>query len=124
MCANTAFFFFFNNTATTEIYTLSLHDALPIYQRVHRRLPGAEALPRPRRRRRPLGRVRSGVQRAAREGRPKARVARRVEPLLADAPRPQRADRDLRAGRALGDRGLRQSRPRPGARGRPLARAL
>src|SRR5437868_15387461 len=23
-------FFFFNNTATTEIYTLSLHDALPI----------------------------------------------------------------------------------------------
>src|SRR3989441_13322358 len=25
-------FFFFNDTATTEIYTLSLHDALPIYQ--------------------------------------------------------------------------------------------
>src|SRR5256886_17404841 len=25
------FFFFFNDTATTEIYTLSLHDALPIY---------------------------------------------------------------------------------------------
>ena len=24
-------FFFFNETATTEIYTLSLHDALPIY---------------------------------------------------------------------------------------------
>src|SRR6266540_6179527 len=24
------FFFFFNDTATTEIYTLSLHDALPI----------------------------------------------------------------------------------------------
>src|SRR5437762_13398307 len=24
-------FFFFNNTATTDIYTLSLHDALPIY---------------------------------------------------------------------------------------------
>src|SRR2546425_6325070 len=30
------FFFFFNDTATTEIYTLSLHDALPIY------LPPAE----------------------------------------------------------------------------------
>ena len=29
-------FFFFNDTATTEIYTLSLHDALPIY-RGHRR---------------------------------------------------------------------------------------
>src|SRR2546430_7925325 len=27
------FFFFFNDTATTEIYTLSLHDALPIYRR-------------------------------------------------------------------------------------------
>src|SRR3712207_8258859 len=26
-------FFFFNDTATTEIYTLSLHDALPIYYR-------------------------------------------------------------------------------------------
>jgi len=29
MC-NCLFFFFFNDTATTEIYTLSLHDALPI----------------------------------------------------------------------------------------------
>src|SRR3712207_7967564 len=28
-------FFFFNDTATTEIYTLSLHDALPIYREVH-----------------------------------------------------------------------------------------
>src|SRR6202040_1613561 len=28
------FFFFFNDTATTEIYTLPLHDALPIYRRV------------------------------------------------------------------------------------------
>src|SRR5687768_18008169 len=26
--------FFFNDTATTEIYTLSLHDALPIYRRL------------------------------------------------------------------------------------------
>src|SRR6266850_8584143 len=34
--------FFFNDTATTEIYTLSLHDALPIYQRRpdHRRAHG------------------------------------------------------------------------------------
>src|SRR3989442_10922539 len=29
------FFFFFNDTATTEIYTLSLHDALPIFHRGH-----------------------------------------------------------------------------------------
>src|SRR3712207_8161286 len=28
---------FFNDTATTEIYTLSLHDALPIFRRTHRR---------------------------------------------------------------------------------------
>src|SRR3712207_7005982 len=28
------FFFFFNDTATTEIYTLSLHDALPIWEDV------------------------------------------------------------------------------------------
>src|ERR1041384_8841267 len=40
-------FFFFNDTATTEIYTLSLHDALPISARPgcdtgrgHRRPPG------------------------------------------------------------------------------------
>src|SRR5690349_23635671 len=31
------FFFFFNDTATTEIYTLSLHDALPISSRLCRR---------------------------------------------------------------------------------------
>src|SRR5256885_8265857 len=29
-CLLFSFFFFFNDTATTEIYTLSLHDALPI----------------------------------------------------------------------------------------------
>src|SRR3989442_3227222 len=44
-------FFFFNDTATTEIYTLSLHDALPIWagggvarlrqERGRRRGPGA-----------------------------------------------------------------------------------
>src|SRR5215510_15865359 len=34
------FFFFFNDTATTEIYTLSLHDALPIrpYVGAHREI--------------------------------------------------------------------------------------
>src|SRR3989475_10119991 len=30
-------FFFFNDTATTEIYTLSLHDALPICRRLVKR---------------------------------------------------------------------------------------
>src|SRR2546427_3693784 len=37
-------FFFFNDTATTEIYTLSLHDALPIYLRLLR-APDSRALP-------------------------------------------------------------------------------
>src|SRR2546422_3008781 len=36
-------FFFFNDTATTEIYTLSLHDALPIS--VRRDAPGAHQRP-------------------------------------------------------------------------------
>src|SRR2546427_3715336 len=39
------FFFFFNDTATTEIYTLSLHDALPIsqiYQRMGERAKAAD----------------------------------------------------------------------------------
>src|SRR5947209_14722997 len=30
-CLSLLLFFFFNDTATTEIYTLSLHDALPIW---------------------------------------------------------------------------------------------
>src|SRR2546429_3234189 len=30
LCLEILYFFFFNDTATTEIYTLSLHDALPI----------------------------------------------------------------------------------------------
>src|SRR5689334_25124600 len=37
-------FFFFNDTATTEIYTLSLHDALPISSRQRRnsRIPAED----------------------------------------------------------------------------------
>src|SRR2546422_5430646 len=37
-----SFFFFFNDTATTEIYTLSLHDALPILPAPARSLERAE----------------------------------------------------------------------------------
>src|SRR5437899_3822755 len=33
------FFFFFNDPATTEIYTLSLHDALPISSLLQERVP-------------------------------------------------------------------------------------
>src|SRR6266542_7009143 len=38
--------FFFNDTATTEIYTLSLHDALPIWLSGHR-LSGSRPCPKP-----------------------------------------------------------------------------
>src|SRR2546425_3110355 len=54
-----SFFFFFNDTATTEIYTLSLHDALPI------------SIPHPRGLRR-----RAGARRA---GPPEPRAAARSE---------------------------------------------
>src|SRR5689334_25116493 len=52
----TLFIFFFNDTATTEIYTLSLHDALPIYAlgnnvQLHlRRTAGDRQIPRPQER--------------------------------------------------------------------------
>src|SRR5256885_11655925 len=39
--------FFFNDTATTEIYTLSLHDALPISARVNGRRAVATRVMRP-----------------------------------------------------------------------------
>src|SRR5438874_10713563 len=48
------FFFFFNDPPTPEIYTLSLHDALPIY-RVRRRPEGAARAPLLWRAARPAG---------------------------------------------------------------------
>src|SRR5258706_12111213 len=59
MYYNQPFFFFFNDTATTEIYTLSLHDALPIS---HHRGPPR---PRPRRARRCRSRQTSARRRSA-----------------------------------------------------------
>src|SRR6266487_4758300 len=41
-------YFFFNDTATTEIYTLSLHDALPIRRGAARRVALRDADPRGR----------------------------------------------------------------------------
>src|SRR3712207_8584405 len=38
--------FFFNDTATTEIYTLSLHDALPISYSAVRKMPAPGPMPR------------------------------------------------------------------------------
>src|SRR5215216_8190045 len=43
------FFFFFNDTATTEIYTLSLHDALPISPPSSRTARCGGPIPRPAR---------------------------------------------------------------------------
>src|SRR2546426_8459468 len=48
-------FFFFNDTATTEIYTLSLHDALPISRARRLRGRGRRAHARRARRRRRRG---------------------------------------------------------------------
>src|SRR5256885_16620543 len=42
---SSSIFFFFNDTATTEIYTLSLHDALPIWFGFPRLVRGQEIAP-------------------------------------------------------------------------------
>src|SRR3712207_9124940 len=71
MTRSIAFFFFFNDTATTEIYTLSLHDALPIWpgrRRPRRPAPGRAGL-------------RQGAQGAGRAlRRPRTTGARRLAP--------------------------------------------
>src|SRR3712207_8961256 len=59
-----AFCFFFNDTATTEIYTLSLHDALPILRRELRVRPDGRRRRRgDRSRARRPGRVRNAGRR-------------------------------------------------------------
>src|SRR2546430_8591849 len=70
---DSSFFFFFNDTAPTEIYTLSLHDALPISKGSPpaergstRHRPGADHL------RRVIQRAEGGGSEAAREGLRKA----------------------------------------------------
>src|SRR3712207_8680237 len=66
-------FFFFNDTATTEIYTLSLHDALPICVRGrHLLLRGVRRPPEWRRARDPS---RERARSARREARRRARGA-------------------------------------------------
>src|SRR3712207_7436584 len=58
--------YFFNDTATTEIYTLSLHDALPISGR---RRPASPPLGRPRRAGRGPARPRAAATAAGRRDR-------------------------------------------------------
>src|SRR5215471_21600063 len=84
-------FFFFNDTATTEIYTLSLHDALPIR---------ISAGPRPSKRKRryvgllmPLRRQNSGMVNASRSVRGLSVRTRRL--LLSREARPCKANGSL-----------------------------
>src|SRR2546426_9328541 len=65
-------FFFFNDTATTEIYTLSLHDALPISIR-----SGSHRAVRPRPRPVPLYPAGGGVPPPRPVARPTSRPVRR-----------------------------------------------
>src|SRR5213594_4717845 len=102
-----SFFFFFNDTATTEIYTsvhtLSLHDPLPISAQAH----GGGACPPGRVRDRPAPRDArlagaAAVLRTAR-GRPggdRADRERRAEGVLRSGLVPQERGRHLPAGRA------------------------
>src|SRR2546421_10148546 len=65
----TSFLFFFNDTATTEIYTLSLHDALPISR------PERTRAPRPPGGRTPARCARSSRDTAPRTARPRPHSA-------------------------------------------------
>src|SRR2546422_212619 len=94
------FFFFFNDTATTEIYTLSLHDALPIYRLLP--LGRARSLAR-------LGacagdRVPAGTLRGATPRALPLRLRARERPLgenTGPLPRPPRPQRSPPGGRVL-----------------------
>src|SRR3989442_6539324 len=54
MLYSLSFFFFFNDTATTEIYTLSLHDALPISPLARPPISKTQTTSAPRARARPI----------------------------------------------------------------------
>src|SRR5258708_28151158 len=65
-------FFFFNDTATTEIYTLSLHDALPIYLGDHQGAQQQAPAPASRGLAAVLAQAGAEVRLRAREGRHQA----------------------------------------------------
>src|SRR3712207_6162765 len=109
--------FFFNNTATTEIYTLSLPHALPIFRRRRPRPPARHVLGR---------RADTRLARARARGRPRPPPPRRAD----ESPR-RGEPRVARARARLARRGRRPGRARPlvprggderddGARGGPL----
>src|SRR6266487_6559191 len=111
-------FFFFNDTATTEIYTLSLHDALPISAAVR---AGSWPLPPPPARRRSLARA-GGTAHLRRDDRPRgARVRHEwADPsdLVRRARRPLRSRR--RRARSTHTKGGRVGSVPIRGRGRPL----
>src|SRR5256886_12240625 len=72
-------YFFFNDTATTEIYTLSLHDALPIYGALERVLHAGEDVEREGRREEALDRA---TRLAAVRGEGPERFVTRVEHVV------------------------------------------
>src|SRR3712207_5317462 len=108
--------FFFNDTATTEIYTLSLHDALPISRRVRRvgRARGAPAAGRPAAHAGRRGRRRRGRGPGHRHGRAARRDAQGLPHRGARGP--GRAE-----GRTAGHHRPRRDR-RPGRRPAPARR--
>src|SRR3989449_8902537 len=97
------FFFFFNDTATTEIYTLSLHDALPICARRHR-----------------VRRERGGAPRDVLVARP-ARVPLRRRRRRGPGPRRRRAHRLERGAVGRHARGERRGATGRGARAPTLS---
>src|SRR5256886_3082843 len=77
LCHVLSFYFFFNDTATTEIYTLSLHDALPICpEAAQPRRPGQDLLRAGGARPLPRGTRRAGRRGRGGGGRPGGRRAR------------------------------------------------
>src|SRR5205823_13699820 len=78
--------FFFNDTATTEIYTLSLHDALPISQRGLRGRGGGRG-----------GRLRLRRPRAGRRPRVPGRAVRHLHPGGGPGPRSEEHTSELQS---------------------------
>ncbi len=93
-------------------------------QRLHRRVPGAEPAALTRCRSGALGRVRAGLQPAARQGEPGARLACGLERLLPDAGRARRGDRVRDHLRAADHQAVRRPGRRCAARDRAHARPL
>src|SRR2546429_9984694 len=92
-------YFFFNDTATTEIYTLSLHDALPICEGAARHGRHGRGVPRVRPRATGARGDQDAPARGARRRRRGARALQAGDPPGAQDRPPQRGA-DVRPGRS------------------------